>query len=327
MARSVDPGSRAEPPRPQPELAEPRPRDPGLADVSARDYVAVGKRAVREAIDDGITDLAATLAYYAFLALPSLLLFSLGLFTLLAGQQVLDTTTEKLAAVAPEEAVALLRESLIRVMERQGSSIAMIGVGSALALWSATGAMTALMRATNRAYGREETRSFLRQRLVALTVLVFAFLAFALSFGLLVLGPHLSGWIGRLAGLETVVSWLWWVAQWPLLVAGLLGVFATILYLAPDVEHPRWQFVTPGAVAAVVVWLVASGLFAVYVGMFGSYNKTWGSLSAVIVMLTWLWLSALALLLGAEINAEAERSRELRRGRPASRRLRAPAEA
>ncbi|MGH3030863.1 MAG: YhjD/YihY/BrkB family envelope integrity protein, partial [Gaiellaceae bacterium] len=99
------------------------------------------------------------------------------------------------------------------------------------------------------------------------------------------------------------------------------------LYLGPNVAHPRWRFLTPGAVFAVVVWLVASGLFAVYVSMFSSHNKAWGSLAAVIVMLTWLWLSALALLLGAEINSEAERSRELRQGQPAEEELRAPAKA
>jgi membrane protein len=111
------------------------------------------------------------------------------------------------------------------------------------------------------------------------------------------------------------------------LIAGLLAAFATVLYLGPNVDHPRWQFLTPGSVLAVVVWLAASGLFAVYTAMFGSYNKTWGSLAAVIVMLTWLWLTGLALLFGAEVNAEAERSRELRQGEPAEREIQAPARA
>ena len=104
-------------------------------------------------------------------------------------------------------------------------------------------------------------------------------------------------------------------------------VFATVLYLGPNVDHPRWRFITPGALFAVVVWLVASGLFAVYTSMFDSYNKTWGSLAAVIVMLTWLWVTGIALLLGAEINSEAERSRELRQGEPAERRIQAPSRA
>jgi membrane protein len=103
-----------------------------------------------------------------------------------------------------------------------------------------------------------------------------------------------------------------------------LAAFAIVLYLAPNVSPPKWSFISPGAVFAVVVWLAASALFAFYTSQFASYNKTWGSLSAVIVMLTWLWLSALALLLGAEINAEAERSRELRQGKPAHHDLQAP---
>jgi membrane protein len=158
-------------------------------------------------------------------------------------------------------------------------------------------------------------------------MLLCLFAAFALSFGLLVLGPVLAGWLGGLLDLESVFGWIWWTAQWPILVSGLLFVFACVLYLGPNVRHARWQFLTPGSLLAVTVWLAGSGLFAFYVSEFGSYNKTWGSLAAVIVMLTWLWLSALALLLGAEINAEAERSRELRQGQPAERELQAPAKA
>ena len=112
-----------------------------------------------------------------------------------------------------------------------------------------------------------------------------------------------------------------------MLIAGLLAAFATVLYLGPNVDHPRWQFITPGSVIALFVWLVASGLFAIYTSMFGSYNKTWGSLAAVIVMLTWLWLTGIALLFGAEINSEAERSRELRQGKPAEQEIQAPARA
>jgi membrane protein len=310
---------------PQPERRERRLREPGLRDLSRRDWLAVVKRAVKEAKSDQITDAAAALAYYAFLALPSLLLVTLGLFGLLAGPDAIDTILEKVGKVAPEEAVTLLEGSLTRATENAGGGVAMIAVGGALALWTATGAMTALMRALNRAYDREETRGFVRQRSAALTMLVFAFLAFLLAFGLLILGPKMSGWMGSLLGLESAMGVIWWIAQWPVLLVGLLLAFAAILYFGPNVDHPRWQFLTPGAVLAVVIWLAASGLFAVYVSMFSSYNKAWGSLAAVIIMLTWLWLSGLAVLFGAEINAEAERSRELRRGEPAQREIQAPA--
>jgi membrane protein len=204
---------------------------------------------------------------------------------------------------------------------------AMAILGLVLALWTTTGAMTSFMRALNRAYDRKETRGFVRQRIVAIVMVAIMLTAFALVFGLLVMGPALSGWIGDAVGLEAVLKWVWWVAQWPVLIVGLLLAFATVLYLGPNIDHPKWHFVTPGSVFAVVVWLLASGLFAVYTATFASYNKAWGSLAAVIIMLTWLWITGCALLFGAEINAEAERSRELREGQPAERELQAPTKA
>src|ERR687891_20034 len=284
-----------EAPRPQPERREPELRDPSLTDLSRRDYGAIVVRAGREALADGITDVAAALAYYAFLAIPAALLVAVGLFGLVAGPDAVDSMMERLEGVVPADAIGLLRDSLTRMTENESGGLVMVVLGLLLALWTTTGAMTGLIRGLNRVYDRKETRNFLRQRVTALAMLACMLLAFALSFGLLVLG--------------------------------LLLAFAGVLYLGPNVAHPRWRFLTPGAVFAVVVWLLASGLFAVYVSMFGSYNKAWGSLAAVIVMLTWLWLSALAILFGAEINAEAEPTRELRQGRPAERDLQAPAKA
>lgn len=188
----------------------------------------------------------------------------------------------------------------------------MIVLGVLLALWSLTGAMQTVMWAMNIAYECDETRGFVRRRLVALAMILCGVFAVALVFGLLILGPFVSDWIGRSTGEQTIVSWVWWTAQWPILVVGLMAAFATILWLAPDVSPSRWTFLTPGAVVAVIVWLLASAGFAVYANGFSSYNKTWGALSAAIVMLVWLWLSAVALLVGGEINSEAERSRRMR---------------
>lgn len=322
------PGENAVPgPRPQPERQEPRLRDPGLRDLSGRDWWAIVRRAVKESIADEITDSAAALAYYAFLAIPALLLLAIGVFGLVAGQDSVETLSARLASVMPAEAVTLIDDSLARVVENQGGSLALALVGGALALWTASGAMAALMRAFNRAYERPETRGFVRLRLTALAMLALTFAALLLVVGLLVLGPQLSRWVGDAVGLESAVAWIWWTAQWPMLVLGLLATFAVLLWLGPNVAHPRVQFVTPGSAIAVVLWLAASGLFAVYTSMFGSYNKTWGTLGAVVVTLTWLWLSALALLFGAEVNAEAERSREVRRGEPAEQTLSAPTQA
>jgi membrane protein len=312
-------------PQPQPEQREPRLADPTPTTLSKRDYLAIVVRAARESMEDHLTNLAAALAYYSFLAIPSLLLVAVGVFSLTAGPEAITTVVGKLEGVVPNEGVRLIEGALERTTERQaGSGIAMTVAGLLLATWSLTGAMQTLMWALNSAYDREETRGFVKRRLTALAMVVLMVLAFGLCFGLLVLGPHLSGWIGSAVGAEAFVGWLWWTAQWPVLVLGLLLAFSAILYLGPNVEHPRWRFLTFGTFLAVVVWLLASGAFAVFVSQLGSYEKTWGSLAAVIIMLTWLWLSGLALLFGAEINAEAERSRELRRGEPAGVDLQAP---
>jgi membrane protein len=323
-----DEASDAEGPMPQPEHAEPKVSDPGLTDLSKHDYKAIVIRAAKKSLSDGITDLAAALAYYSFLAIPAVLLVALGLFTLIASPDAITTLMDKIGQVAPSETTDLLGDSLRRLNQNESSSLVMTIVGFVLALWTTTGAMTAFMRALNRAYDREEKRNFVRQRLVALQMLGAMGAAFLLVFGLLVLGPLISEWIGRALDIEGVIGWVWWIAQWPVLIIGLLTAFATVLYLGPNVHHPRWQFITPGSVIAVFIWLVASGLFAIYTSMFGSYNKTWGTLAAVIVMLTWLWLTALALLFGAEVNAEAERSRELRQGQTAAAdQIQAPAKA
>ena len=316
-----------EAPTPQPEQQEPQLHDPGLTDLSAQDYKAILTRAGKQALAHGITDLAAALAYYSFLAIPAVLLVAVGLFSLFASPDAITTLIDKLGTVVPSQATQLIEDSLRQMNENRSGSLAMVIVGFVLALWTTMGAMTSFMRAVNRAYDREEGRGFVRQRLVAVQMVIAMGVAFLLVFGLLVLGPVMSGWIGNALDIEGVMGWLWWVVQWPILLIGLLAVFATVLYLGPNVDHPRWRFITPGSVFAVVVWLIASGLFAVYTSMFDSYNKTWGSLAAVIVMLTWLWVTGIALLLGAEINSEAERSRELRQGEPAERRIQAPSRA
>ena len=319
--------SRTQGPTPQPERRERRLEDPGLTDLSGRDYGAILIRAGKKSLADGITDLAAALAYYSFLAIPAVLLVVVGLFSLLASPHAITTLIDKLGTVVPSQTTQLLEGSLRRMNENRGGSLAVTIIGFVLAGWTTTGAMTAFMRAMNRAYQADEGRGFVKQRFVAAQMVAAMAAAFLLVFGLLVLGPAISRWLGSALGIESVFGWIWWLAQWPILIGGLLAVFATVLYLGPNVEHPRWRFITPGSFVAVVVWIAASGLFAVYTSMFGSYNKTWGSLAAVIIMLTWLWLSRLALLFGAEVNAEAERSRELRQGEPAEEQIQTPARA
>ena len=312
---------------PRPERDEPILHDPGLTDLSGGDWKAIVVRAGKKLFKDNLTDVAAALAYYAFLAIPATLLIAVGVFTLVADANTIESMMTRLEGVVPEQTIELLRDSLNRAIENSSGGLVLVVVGFLLALWTTSGAMNALMRGLNRVYDREETRGFVRQRGTALTMLACLLLAFALAFGLLVFGSVIAKWLGGALGAEGFFGWIWWTAQWPILLVGLMLAFAAILYLGPNVDHPRWSPLTLGSAVAVVIWLVASGLFAVYVSMFSSYNKAWGSLAAVIIMLTWLWLSALAILLGAAINAEVERSRQLRQGKPAAEGLRAPAKA
>jgi membrane protein len=277
--------------------------------LSGREYLAILKRSFTQFKQHNLTSVAAALAYYAFLAIPSVLLVAVGIFGLVSDPGGAATLVDKLDDVMPEQARSLLQDSLAQLTNKPGTGVAILVVGIVLALWSLTGAMQNVIWGLNIAYSRDETRGFVRKRLTALTMVAFAGGAVLLVFALLVIGPHLARWIGDAAGHRSLVSWLWWTVQWPILLLGLLAAFAGVLYLGPNVEHRRWSLLSFGALLAIVLFLVLSGAFAFYASRFGSYNKTWGSLSAVVVMLTWLWLSSVALLFGAEVNAETERSR------------------
>jgi membrane protein len=294
------------------------PDEAPLEDVpfSVRDLFSAAKRAAKSMLDDNMLMIASALAYSTFFAIPSVLLVAVGLFTLIAGPQTITSLIQSFGHVMPNQATQLLGDSLHRLDHQPSTSIAITAVGFVLAVWSVTSAMTTFMTAVNIAYGCKDTRPFVRKRALALAMAACIGFAFVLVAVLLMFGPQIEKWVGSALGASTLVGYLWWIAQWPILVAGLLAAFATILYLGPNLadEKRRWKLITPGAVVAAVAWLAVSGLFAVYTAKFGSYNKTWGSLSAVIVMLTWLWLSSLALLFGAELNAEIEASHERRRG-------------
>jgi membrane protein len=287
--------------------ARPIPDEAELAEGWRTIAVNAGKRF----LDDNGPMLASALAYSTFFAIPSVLLVVIGLFTLIAGPGTITSLMHHFAHVMPAQASQLLGTSLHRLDQHPATGVAMTIVGFVLAIWSTTGAMNAYMTAINLAYERKDRRSFVRKRLVALKMAAAIGVAFLLVAVLLMFGPHVERLIASHAGAAGgAVGWVWWAAQWPILLAGLLTAFAVLLYLGPDIEPPTWRFITPGSLVAAVLWIAASGLFAVYTSMFGSYNKTWGTLSAVIVMLTWLWLAGMALLLGAEINAEVERARQ-----------------
>jgi membrane protein len=302
-----------EQPTPQPERHEPPLECPSLRDLSWADRKAILIRAGKQFMADNCMMLASALAYSSFFAIPAVMIVAVGLFTLIAGPGTIISLINSLHGVVPGQATQLLRSSLLRADAHPGGSIVMTAIGFLVAVWSVTGAMNSYMTALNLTYGQKDKRSFVTKRVVALKMAAVMALAFALVAVLTIFGPVVEHAIAsRVGPFGAVLNWLWWIAQWPILLGGLLVAFAALLYLGPDVDQPRWQWLTPGSLVAALLWIGASGLFAVYTATFASYNKTWGSLSAVIVMLTWLWLTAMALLLGAEVNAEARRSRNLR---------------
>jgi membrane protein len=288
---------------------------PRLRALSLRDWRGILVRSVKGFIADNGTMLASALAYSTFFAIPSVLLVVVGAFTLVVGPDTITTLMRHFSRVIPGQATSLLGGSLHRLDRQPSTGVTLTILGAVLALWATTSAMTTYMTALNLAYGRKEHRSFLRKRVVALEMVVVIGIAFLLVAVLLIFGPALEHLVSSHAGgASGAVAWIWWIAEWPILVAGLLAAFSTLLDLGPDIERPRWRLVSPGSVLATAVWLAVSGGFAFYTSSFASYNKTWGSLAGVIVLLIWLWLAAVALLLGAEVNAETERSLELQAG-------------
>ncbi|WP_217913653.1 YihY/virulence factor BrkB family protein [Miltoncostaea marina] len=302
--RPAPPAAPPAPPAAAGPAAPPAPAAPATRWAGAREVLVT---AVRRGLKGNVTDVAASLAYYAFLAVPATLLVAVGLFGLFAGPGTIRGLLDRVEGVVPEEAIRLIDDTLTRVVENSGGGLGLAVLGLALALWTSSGAMSALVRGLNRVHGRPEDRPFARQRLTALALLGFVMLAVVVSFGLLVLGAPLSRWLGEELGAETLVGWLWWGAQWPILAGALLVAVAGILRAGPAGRPNPPRAVTAGAGVAVAIWIVASAGFSVYVSRFGSYGAAWGSLSAVIVMLTWLWLTGLALLLGAEVEAEVTR--------------------
>ena len=276
------------------------------------------KRTVREFRDDNLTDWAAALTYYAVLAIFPGLIVLIAILGLV-GQHP-ETTNALLDIVddiGPESAVETFRGPIESVVKSNSGAGALLGVGLLVAIWSASGYIGAFIRAMNAIYEVEEGRPFWKRRPLQILITVAMVLLLAIvAISIVVTGP-LARSIGDAIGLGDTAVTVWNIAKWPVIVVIVMGMFAALYYVAPNVRQPRRRWVTPGGVLAVLLWLVVSAGFAVYVANFGSYDKTYGSLGGVIVFLIWLWLSNLALLFGAEFDAELERSRQLAAGLPA----------
>jgi membrane protein len=192
-----------------------------------------------------------------------------------------------------------------------------VGLGGAI--WSASGYIAAFMRASNAIYDIEEGRPFFITIPVRLAVTIVLLALLAISAIAVLVTGGLAGQIGKILGIGGTAVTIWDIAKWPVLLLIVSFMFSILYWAAPNVKHPGFRWLSPGGVFAVAVWVIASGAFALYVANFSSYNKTYGALASVVIFLVWLWISNIAVLLGAEWNAELERARQMEAGHPADR--------
>lgn len=279
------------------------------------------KRTVLEFREDDMTDWAAALTYYGLLSLfPALiaLVAILGLFG--DPQSTTRTITDVVTQIGPGTAADTFSGPIESITSDRGAAGVLFVVGLATALWAASGYIGAFMRAANVIYETPEGRPFWKLRPLQLLVTLAMLLLLALvALALVLTGPIVDAVADPLGVGSTAVS-IWEIAKWPVLVAVVILMFAVLYHAAPNVKLPGFRWVTPGALLALAVWLVASAAFAFYVANFGSYDKTYGTLGGVVTLLVWLWITNIALLLGMELNAERERSRELEAGVPGAER-------
>jgi membrane protein len=286
----------------------------GPTDLDRRSWAYVARRTWREFSADQCTDLAAALTYYAVLALfPAAIALTSLLGLVGQGTEAVDQVLTILGNLGASGVVDSIGPTLRELSSNQSAGLAFV-LGLAGALWSASGYVGAFGRAMNRIYEIGEGRPVwkLRPVMLLLTIALVVLVALAL-LGLIVTGP-VADEIGDAIGIGSTAVLLFEILKWPVIVFGVVAIVALLYYFTPNIRQPRFRWVSPGAVLAIVVWALASAAFGFYVANFSAYDKTYGALAGVIVFLLWLWLTNLALLFGAELDAELERGRELQSG-------------
>ncbi len=299
-----------------------KPDDPG--DITSRSWRYVARKTLREFSDDGCTDIAAALTYYGVLALFPGLIALMSLVGLVGqGRESVDTVLQILRDVGAGGAADTLEPTLVQLSTTSGAGVALV-VGLLSALWSASGYVGAFGRAMNRMYEVGEGRPVWKLRpLLLLVTAVIVLLVAAVLAALVVTGPAAQA-VGDAIGIGPTAVTVWSIAKWPVLLGVVVLIVALLYYATPNVEQPKFRWISVGAVLAIVVWAVASAAFGLYVSNFSSYNKTYGALAGVVVFLLWLWLTNVALLLGAELDSELERARQLQAGIAAEDELQLP---
>ena len=284
-------------------------------DLPRAAWGGVLKRTFKEFKGDNLTDLAAALTYYGVLAIFPALIVIVSILGLL-GQSVTNSLVDNLAKLTPSSAREIFTSAVHNIQSRPGTAGILFVVGLLIALWSASGYIAAFMRASNVIWDVEEGRPIYKTIPVRLGVTLLTVVLLTLSALAVVLTGSLAKNVGNVIGVGSTAVTVWDIAKWPVLLLVVAVILAILYYAAPNVKQPSFRWVTPGGVLAVVLWVVASGLFALYVSQFASYNKTYGALSSVIIFLVWLWITNTAILFGAELNAEIERGRQIERGHP-----------
>jgi membrane protein len=265
------------------------------------------KRSFREFVADDAMGLAQQVAFSSLLAFFPAVIFLVGLLGLI---DAYDDLTEFLGPVAPDAVLDTI-DDIERSTRDTGASAAAFVLGAAGATWAASGAMSAIIKAVNKAYERTETRPFWRVRLIAIVLVALTGLVTAALFLLIVFGGPLGEAIADKAGLGSAFDLLWTLVRWPIAFLAILLFFALVYYLAPDATPRNWKWISPGSLVGSILWLVLSGLFALYTSFSDSYNETYGSIAGGIVLLLWLNYSAFALLFGAELNSELDRQADI----------------
>jgi membrane protein len=322
------PPERRPEPTPEDNSGRPEPDDPrkpdSPADLTPQSWRYVLKQTLGEFSRDQCTDLAAALTYYAVLSLfPALVVVVSLLGVIGQGQRTSDTLLELISDISPGEAAETLRQPIQQLVEAPSAGFALVA-GLVGAVWSASGYVGAFGRAMNRIYEVDEGRPAIKLRLQQLLLTFAGLVVAALVVLMLAVSGPVAEVIGGYIGAGSTAVTVWNIARWPvLLFLVILGV-ALLYHSSPNVEQPRFRWLSVGAAIAIVVWVLASLGFGIYVANFGSYNKTFGALAGVIVFLLWLWITNLALLFGAEVDAELERGRQLQAGIPAETDLQLP---
>lgn len=284
-------------------------------DLGKRSWWGALKRSVSGFRKDNLTDWAAALTYYAILSIFPALIALVAVLGLL-GTDTIQPLLDNLSGIAPGPTQEILTTALENLQSNQRAAGFALIISLAIALWSASGYVAAFMRASNAVYEMPEGRPIWKTIPTRLAITSVLLVLLAASTLLVVFTGDLASWAGDLVGLGDAAVTVWDIAKWPVLVL-IVGLILAILYWgAPNVKQPGFQWITPGSILAVLIWIVASAAFGIYVATFSSYNKTYGALAGVIIFLIWLWVSNIAVLLGLEFDAELQRSRAIEGGHP-----------